>query len=55
VCKKDCGYDAIDGKKKVPHKIVQERCTKCGACYEACRFDAVIKIPNGKKKALAQV
>ena len=54
VCKKNCAPGAIEGEKKTPHKIVLEKCTTCGACYDACRFDAVVKVP-GARSALAQV
>jgi NADH:ubiquinone oxidoreductase subunit F (NADH-binding)/(2Fe-2S) ferredoxin len=43
-CRKVCPSDAIEGKKKVPHKIIQEKCIKCGACFDRCKFDAIIKI-----------
>jgi formate hydrogenlyase subunit 6/NADH:ubiquinone oxidoreductase subunit I len=28
-------------------RIVQEKCIHCGACFEACRFDAVRKTSPG--------
>lgn len=41
-CVKKCPVNAIEGgRKKVPARIKQELCTKCRACYEACRFDAI--------------
>jgi len=43
-CRKVCPSDAIEGKKKVPHKIIQEKCIKCGACFDRCKFDAIVKI-----------
>lgn len=30
-------------------KIDPEKCTWCGACQEACPFDAILKVENGKK------
>ncbi len=39
-----CPTEAISGEKKKPHKINEALCIKCGACYEACNFDAVIII-----------
>jgi NADH-quinone oxidoreductase subunit F len=41
-----CPVDAIDGGKKKIHIIDQEKCTKCGTCFEVCpsRFSAVRKI-----------
>jgi len=26
----------------VVHEILQEKCIKCGTCYEKCKFDAII-------------
>jgi NAD-dependent dihydropyrimidine dehydrogenase PreA subunit len=34
---------AITGEKKAPHAINPETCTKCGACFEACRYGAIQK------------
>ena len=28
-------------------EIDQDKCTHCGRCYEACRFDAIEKVPEG--------
>jgi Fe-S-cluster-containing hydrogenase component 2 len=38
-----CPVDAISGKVKEVHEIDQDKCIKCGACMEACPFDAIIK------------
>ena len=43
-CKENCPVDAIEGEKKVAHKIIIARCTKCGACYQICPFNAVTKV-----------
>jgi NADH-quinone oxidoreductase subunit F len=40
-CLKDCPQQAVVGERKKSHRILQEKCIKCGICYEACRFDAV--------------
>ncbi|OGV61874.1 MAG: NADH dehydrogenase [Lentisphaerae bacterium RIFOXYB12_FULL_65_16] len=40
-CAKKCPVAAIVGKAKKPHEIIQAKCIKCGACREACKFDAV--------------
>jgi len=40
-CARVCPVGAADGKKKEPHEIDQEKCIKCGMCYDACKFDAV--------------
>ncbi|MCK4648027.1 NADH-quinone oxidoreductase subunit NuoF [bacterium] len=41
VCNKVCPTKAISGKKKEPQKIDQKKCIKCGACLEACKFEAI--------------
>ena len=51
---KQCPYDAIEGEKKEPHKIILAKCTTCGACYDACNFDAVKTIPNAERAAVTQ-
>ena len=41
LCAKKCPQDAITGEKKAPHSIVQEKCVKCGMCFDVCKFNAV--------------
>lgn len=41
LCAKVCPVNAISGAKKEIHFIDPEICTHCGACYDACRFDAI--------------
>ncbi len=41
VCRKNCSANAIIGETKTAHKIIQEKCIKCGVCYDVCRFGAV--------------
>ncbi len=43
LCARNCPVDAISGEVKKTHIIDQSICIKCGKCYTACRFDAVIK------------
>jgi len=40
-CRIACPANAITGEKKKLHKIDQELCIKCGACFEVCKFSAV--------------
>jgi NADH:ubiquinone oxidoreductase subunit F (NADH-binding)/(2Fe-2S) ferredoxin/NAD-dependent dihydropyrimidine dehydrogenase PreA subunit len=40
-CKKNCPYDAIEGERKKPHRIIDDLCKKCGTCMEVCKFGAV--------------
>ncbi len=42
-CAKVCPVNCIAGKVKEKHVIDQSVCIKCGACYTACKFDAVVK------------
>ena len=51
LCVKACPAEAISGgirkgkgkeRIKVPAVIDQDKCIKCRACYEACKFDAVV-------------
>ncbi len=41
-CMRICPQQAIEGEKKAPHVLIRPRCIKCGACYEVCRFDAIV-------------
>lgn len=41
LCARRCPVPCIDGERKKLHVIDQERCIKCGQCYEACKFGAV--------------
>ena len=43
LCIRQCPTEAITGKKKEVHVLDQKKCIRCGACYEVCKFDAVIK------------
>ncbi len=42
-CLRLCPTQAIHGEKREPHTIDQSMCIKCGACYDVCKFGAVIK------------
>jgi NADH:ubiquinone oxidoreductase subunit F (NADH-binding) len=42
LCALKCPQGAITGEKKEPHRLDQQKCVKCGICYDACKFDAVI-------------
>lgn len=52
ICLKACPAQAIEGKAKVPHKIVLDRCIGCGTCFAVCppRFGAV-KRTSGQRVA----
>jgi len=40
-CARVCPTKAATGEKKKVHTIDQATCIKCGACFEACKFDAI--------------
>ncbi len=40
-CKRACPAGAISGEKKKPHAIDPEKCIKCGACFDTCKFASV--------------
>jgi ferredoxin len=42
LCAKKCPEAAISGEKKAPHILDREKCIKCGICYDACKFNAVV-------------
>ena len=42
-CLRACPTGAIKGEKRQPHTLNQGLCIKCGACYDVCKFQAVIK------------
>jgi coenzyme F420-reducing hydrogenase delta subunit/ferredoxin len=46
ICLKRCPVEAIVGGKNQIHVIDQDKCIKCGTCFDACppRFGAVQKI-----------
>ena len=41
LCARKCPSEAIVGKKKTPHFIVDDKCIGCGNCLTVCKFDAV--------------
>ena len=44
LCARVCPVGAISGTVKQPHTIDANKCIKCGACIEKCKFDAIIKL-----------
>jgi NADH:ubiquinone oxidoreductase subunit F (NADH-binding)/(2Fe-2S) ferredoxin/NAD-dependent dihydropyrimidine dehydrogenase PreA subunit len=43
LCARRCPVPCISGSARKPHVIDQERCIKCGECFMACKFGAVLK------------
>jgi NADH-quinone oxidoreductase subunit F len=48
ICLRNCPVGAISGGKQQVHVIDQDKCTKCGTCFEVCpsRFGAVTKLSS---------
>ena len=44
ICKRECPREAISGERRKPHVIDQSLCVKCGACFDACPFSAILKV-----------
>ncbi len=42
-CKRACPADAIRGTRESAAQNRSEMCIKCGTCFDACKFKAVIK------------
>jgi len=42
-CLRACPTGAITGEKREVHTLNQGLCIKCGACYDVCKFNAVIR------------
>ncbi|MBF0517616.1 MAG: 4Fe-4S binding protein, partial [Nitrospirae bacterium] len=42
-CGRACPTGAITGEKKKPHFITQDKCIKCGSCFDVCKFKSVSK------------
>ncbi len=40
-CTKACPVNAIEGEKRQPHVILEDKCIRCGACYAKCKFMAI--------------
>ncbi|MBC8570675.1 NADH-quinone oxidoreductase subunit NuoF [Zongyangia hominis] len=43
LCSRICPAGAISGEVKKVHTIDKQKCVKCGACMEKCRFGAIVK------------
>jgi Fe-S-cluster-containing hydrogenase component 2 len=53
-CARVCPAEAVEGAKKTPHRILQERCVTCGGCYLVCPKDAILAVaPDDLPQALA--
>jgi len=41
LCRLKCPVQAMEGAKKKAHQILQEKCIKCGVCFDSCKFEAI--------------
>jgi heterodisulfide reductase subunit A len=41
LCTTVCPYNAIEGEKKEPHKVIEASCMSCGTCAAECSFGAI--------------
>jgi NADH:ubiquinone oxidoreductase subunit F (NADH-binding)/(2Fe-2S) ferredoxin len=41
LCARKCPVAAVEGVKKEAHRILQEKCIKCGVCFDSCKFEAI--------------
>jgi NADH:ubiquinone oxidoreductase subunit F (NADH-binding)/(2Fe-2S) ferredoxin len=44
LCARNCPVSCIAGERRQKHMINQDKCIKCGVCYETCKFHAIKKI-----------
>ncbi|KAA3661625.1 MAG: NADH-quinone oxidoreductase subunit NuoF [Chloroflexi bacterium] len=42
LCVRICPVDGISGEKKQKHVIDPQACIRCGACYESCKYNAIV-------------
>jgi NADH-quinone oxidoreductase subunit F len=41
LCRRNCASEAISGEKNTAHMINQNKCIKCGVCFDVCNFGGV--------------
>ncbi|MDL1949405.1 NADH-quinone oxidoreductase subunit F [Acidobacteria bacterium ACD] len=44
LCAKSCPTGAISGGPRALQVVDQDRCIRCDACYQVCRFDAIVRV-----------
>ncbi|GAG23910.1 unnamed protein product, partial [marine sediment metagenome] len=42
LCVKNCPTGSITGERKEPVTLNEDKCIKCGVCFEVCKFKAVV-------------
>ncbi|MCP4451638.1 MAG: 4Fe-4S dicluster domain-containing protein, partial [Planctomycetes bacterium] len=43
LCARRCPVSCISGERRAAHVIDSTQCIKCGECFNACKFGAVIQ------------
>jgi Pyruvate/2-oxoacid:ferredoxin oxidoreductase delta subunit len=43
LCARNCPVGCIAGERKQKHVIDQDKCIRCGVCYDTCKFHAIEK------------
>ncbi|MHB8994935.1 MAG: NADH-quinone oxidoreductase subunit NuoF [Armatimonadota bacterium] len=43
LCRRNCPVHCISGEPRQAHVIDQDICIRCGQCFDACRFSAIIR------------
>jgi len=41
VCARNCPVEAIEGERRLAHKIDVDKCIRCGICLQVCNFNAI--------------
>ena len=41
MCARNCPEQCITGAPKTPHVINEELCSRCGTCWDVCKFNAI--------------
>jgi len=54
LCLKPCPTDAITGKLRELHVIDQAKCIQCGACYQICKFNSIVRVKRGEGERIQQ-
>jgi NADH-quinone oxidoreductase subunit F len=52
LCAKSCPSDAISGGPKSLQVIDPAKCIQCDACYQVCKFDAVVRVRRDEVAAV---
>lgn len=54
LCLKNCPTGAIKGELKKIHVIDEDKCVKCGACYDVCppKISAVVKLTGSDRRRI---